>query len=94
MNDSMKNLCEFIDASPTPYHAVENLAAFFTARGAQELKEGDVWRLEPGWRTSYAETAPLSSLFDRDSILWAFPAIFWREPIPTAPASSSGREPI
>jgi len=48
MNDSMKNLCEFIDASPTPYHAVENLAAFFTARGAQELKEGDVWRLEPG----------------------------------------------
>jgi Aspartyl aminopeptidase len=48
MSDQIKNLCEFIDASPTPYHAVENLAAFFTARGAQELKEEDLWALEPG----------------------------------------------
>ncbi|MDD3981945.1 MAG: hypothetical protein PHT55_07065, partial [Spirochaetales bacterium] len=48
MSDSAKSLCEFIDATPTPYHAVENLSAFFTARGAQELKEEDPWVLEPG----------------------------------------------
>ncbi|MDX9826178.1 MAG: M18 family aminopeptidase [Spirochaetia bacterium] len=48
MSSIAKNLCDFIDASPTPYQAVENLAAFFTARGALELKEEDVWRLEPG----------------------------------------------
>jgi aspartyl aminopeptidase len=48
MSDSVKSLCEFIDASPTPYHAAENLAAFLAARGAQELKEEDAWKLEPG----------------------------------------------
>ncbi len=48
MSDCVKSLCEFIDASPTPYHASENLAAFLVARGAQELKEEDAWRLEPG----------------------------------------------
>lgn len=48
MSDNVKNLCDFIDASPTSYHAVENLSAFFTARRVQELNEGDPWILEPG----------------------------------------------
>lgn len=39
---------EFIDASPTPYHAVDNLIGMLDAAGAQRLDERQVWQLEPG----------------------------------------------
>ncbi|MBL8966470.1 MAG: M18 family aminopeptidase [Spirochaetaceae bacterium] len=44
----IKQLCDFVDASPTAYHAVENIAAALEARGALRLDEGEAWSLEPG----------------------------------------------
>lgn len=46
--DSTKNLCDFLDASPTGYHAVDNLKAYLYAHGAQLLDEREPWNLEPG----------------------------------------------
>jgi aspartyl aminopeptidase len=45
---STKNLCDFIDASPTSYHAADNIAAYLLAHGAVRLDEADSWSLEPG----------------------------------------------
>lgn len=45
---SAKSLCEFIDASPTQFHAADSLAAALRARGAQALDERQAWKLEPG----------------------------------------------
>jgi len=44
----VQRLCEFVDASPTAYHAVDNMAAALEVRGAQRLAEGSAWELEPG----------------------------------------------
>ena len=43
-----KHLCEFIDASPTAWHAVDAAAATLAARGAVRLDERDAWHLSPG----------------------------------------------
>ncbi len=48
MTDATKNLCDFLDASPTPYHAADNIKAYLAAHGAIELHEKDAWNLEPG----------------------------------------------
>ncbi len=48
MNDTARNLCDFLDASPSPYQAVENMAAYLMAKGSTELFEKDPWHLEPG----------------------------------------------
>ena len=39
-----------IDASPTPYHAAENVAAQLREDGFQRLEERDAWTLAPGDR--------------------------------------------
>ena len=41
-------LCAFIDASPTPYHAVANMVCELQAQGYQRLHEADAWQLQPG----------------------------------------------
>jgi len=41
-------LCDFIDASPSPYHAVDSAEKVLAAAGATRLDERDAWRLEPG----------------------------------------------
>lgn len=49
MNTALiKRFCDFVDASPTAYHAVDNLAAALEAAGALPLDERDAWLLEPG----------------------------------------------
>ena len=49
MNSALiKRFCDFTDASPTAYHAVDNIAAALEARGALRLDERAAWRLEPG----------------------------------------------
>jgi aspartyl aminopeptidase len=49
MNQQLvKQLCDFVDASPTAYHAVGNIAAALEAAGAVRLAEGEAWKLEPG----------------------------------------------
>jgi len=47
-NALIKRLCDFLDASPTAYHAVDNIAAALLAAGAERLEEGEEWKLEPG----------------------------------------------
>ncbi|MCE5256411.1 MAG: M18 family aminopeptidase [Spirochaetaceae bacterium] len=46
--DTTRNLCDFIDASPTAFHAADNLRGRLQAFGAIELDEKDEWQLEPG----------------------------------------------
>ena len=48
MHPSIKNLCEFLDASPSVYHAAANVASMLEAAGYQKLSEGDAWALEKG----------------------------------------------
>ncbi|GAB3374609.1 M18 family aminopeptidase [Spongiibacter taiwanensis] len=44
------DLLAFLDASPTPYHAVSTMSASLLAAGFVELKERDAWTLQPGGR--------------------------------------------
>jgi aspartyl aminopeptidase len=48
MEQKIKRLMDFIDASPTPFQAVDNLISMLGAMGAQALDERQVWQLEPG----------------------------------------------
>lgn len=38
-----QGLCAFLDASPTPYHAVNSIKALLEEQGFQALSEGDSW---------------------------------------------------
>ena len=44
----MEKLCRFLDASPSMYHAIENLQAQFAAAGYTKLSEKEDWALVPG----------------------------------------------
>ena len=48
MNTSIRSLCEFLDASPSVYHAAANVAALLEENGYVRLSEGDRWTLIPG----------------------------------------------
>jgi aspartyl aminopeptidase len=45
-----KDLCAYLDASPTPYHAVAETARRLAAEGYSQLSEADEWRLSAGER--------------------------------------------
>lgn len=45
-----RDLLAFIDASPTPYHAVRETARRLTQHGYRELDEREPWTLQPGDR--------------------------------------------
>ena len=47
-NSIAKRLCDFLDASPTAFHAVDSIAAQLEARGGRRLDERSAWELEPG----------------------------------------------
>lgn len=47
-NKDIDSLFEFIDASPTPYHAVENICKSLKEKGAIELHEDGDWKCQPG----------------------------------------------
>lgn len=53
-------LLEFIDASPTPYHAVQEMTRTLVAHGFAVISEVDAWKLAPGGR--YLVTRNGSSL--------------------------------
>ena len=46
--DEARRLLDYIDNSPTPFHAIENAIETLTAHGFVTLSEGDGWVLEPG----------------------------------------------
>lgn len=48
MSASAADLCEFIDGSPSPFHACETVAGRLLAAGYAELPAGDTWPERPG----------------------------------------------
>lgn len=44
--NKIHNLLEFIDRSPTPFHAVEEMKNKLIAQNYSELKESDIWELK------------------------------------------------
>jgi len=48
MNDAARDLLAYIDASPTPYHAVRESARRLDAAGYSELFEDAAWDVQPG----------------------------------------------
>ncbi|MBF0182547.1 MAG: M18 family aminopeptidase [Magnetococcales bacterium] len=46
----MDDPISFINASPTPFHAVREARAHLTSQGFQPLREEDAWTLQPGGR--------------------------------------------
>ncbi|WAC92311.1 M18 family aminopeptidase [Mycobacterium sp. Aquia_213] len=48
MSASAAGLCEFIDASPSPFHVCATVAGRLLAAGYTELREADPWPGEPG----------------------------------------------
>lgn len=54
------NLCQFIDSSPTPYHATQQMVQEFVAAGFVELLETESWQLKPN--TGYLVTRNDSSI--------------------------------
>jgi aspartyl aminopeptidase len=48
MSASAAGLCEFIDASPSPFHACATVAGRLLAAGYNELREADPWPTAPG----------------------------------------------
>jgi aspartyl aminopeptidase len=46
--DAGLDLMRFLDASPTPYHAVAEVVRRLKGAGFSELVEGDEWKLAPG----------------------------------------------
>jgi aspartyl aminopeptidase len=49
-SDVVADLLGFIDASPTPYHAVAEAARRLEAAGYERLEEHELWELSPGER--------------------------------------------
>ncbi len=45
-----ENMLQYLNESPTAFHAVENAAKILKAQGFQELKEADAWSLHTGGR--------------------------------------------
>lgn len=45
-----KGMMSFLDASPTPFHAVETMTAALTEAGFELCHERDAWQLQPGGR--------------------------------------------
>ena len=50
MPDPSRDLLAFIDASPTPYHAVAEVSRRLAERGFRECSESELWSLSPGDR--------------------------------------------
>lgn len=49
-NNLVASLLDFIDASPTPFHAVANMAAALEEKGFERLEERSKWRLQRSGR--------------------------------------------
>ena len=47
-NNDIDSLFSFIDSSPTPYHAVENMVQTFKGHNGIELIESDDWECKAG----------------------------------------------
>ena len=59
-NKFTRDLLDFIQASPTPFHATRTMAESFISQGFTQLNEADSWNLQPGGK--YLVTRNDSSL--------------------------------
>lgn len=50
LDDFNSGLLQFLQASPTPFHATSNLANRLIGQGFEQIYEGDAWNLVPGNR--------------------------------------------
>jgi aspartyl aminopeptidase len=48
--EAARDLCAFLDRSPTPFHATREAAARLDAAGFREISERDAWAIAPGER--------------------------------------------
>lgn len=46
----IKDLLAFLQASPTPFHAIQNMGSALRRAGFDELRESDAWQLKTGGR--------------------------------------------
>ncbi|MDP2247228.1 MAG: M18 family aminopeptidase, partial [Nitrosomonadales bacterium] len=46
--EQAQDLLDFIDASPSPWHAVSTVESRLIARGFKPLEENQLWQLELG----------------------------------------------
>ncbi|MCB1687979.1 MAG: M18 family aminopeptidase, partial [Halioglobus sp.] len=49
-DDFNQQLCSFLAASTTPFHAVANMVAQLSAAGFSRLTDGAEWKIVPGGR--------------------------------------------
>jgi len=49
-----QGLINFLNASPTPFHAVDYMVSELQDAGFEQLQEGDEWTLNPGGRYTRA----------------------------------------
>lgn len=75
-----RELMDFLAASPTPFHAVREMARRLADAGFQHRPETDAWRIEPGGR--YFTTRNDSSI-----IAWTMPT---RVPLPESGLRMAG----
>ena len=47
-NQFNQQLCDFLDASPTPFHAVSSMVALLAEVGFTELSDDTNWSLKSG----------------------------------------------
>ena len=60
VSKTVKGLMDFINSSPTAFHAVENICRRLDKAGLTRLTEGEAWSLEPG--RGYYVTRNMSSV--------------------------------
>ncbi len=60
VSKNVKGLIDFINASPTAFHAVDNVCARLEEKGAVRLQESGEWKLKPGG--TYFVTRNMSSV--------------------------------
>lgn len=46
--EAARDLCQFIDRSPSPFHAVGTVTEALTSAGYQQIDESDAWPTDPG----------------------------------------------
>ena len=66
MQDLVADLLQFIDRSPTPYHAVATAVSLLEEAGYAPLEEAEIWSVSPGDRRYVVRAGGARGLRDRE----------------------------